>query len=214
MSSQDEPRLPTLCDAVNHHNHQNQVNENDCNNLRNHQPQSNFNNNLNNSFKINLNNNNKIISNNNNNNSNRNGKLPHLSVINNNGTTTGQPTVKDDWNIYNGNENSFNNNDEEYKLENKEPWIADTKKVQLTMNSAVVKLNDNGGLPDKLAEVESLTGHMRIVPEENDESVDCGIGRFRPKWAQRFASTNVFLVVFVIAWMLQVNFLRFFAFIS
>lgn len=58
---------------------------------------------------------------------------------------------------------------------------------------------------DKLAEQDPLTGHTRRVPEI-DELSSCGIGACQPKWAKMFASTHVFMVVFLLAWILQVYF--------
>lgn len=57
---------------------------------------------------------------------------------------------------------------------------------------------------EKLAEQDPLTGHIRREPEL-DELSSCGIGSCQPKWAKMFASTHVFMVVFLLAWILQVN---------
>lgn len=76
--------------------------------------------------------------------------------------------------------------------------------------------NNNGSLineslkgtshSDNLAEKDPLTGeHDRLA--DIDEISNCGIGLCKPKWARVFASTHVFMVVFLLAWILQVIFL-------
>lgn len=71
------------------------------------------------------------------------------------------------------NGNGLNNNHEEYKMD--------------------IKTNGN----DKVAEDDPLTGHRRWdVVEGSKES-------FQPRWAQRFASTNFFMVIFLLAYVLQ-----------
>lgn len=60
-------------------------------------------------------------------------------------------------------------------------------------------------------EQESLTGVVRLPKDDNysndgyDGQSDCGIGLLKPRWARAFASTHVFMVVFLLAWILQVN---------
>lgn len=66
----------------------------------------------------------------------------------------------------------------------------------------------NGGLNGK-NEHESLTGIKRhsltdYSKDEYYERSDCGIGICKPRWARRFASTHVFMVIFLLAWILQV----------
>lgn len=57
---------------------------------------------------------------------------------------------------------------------------------------------------DNLAEKDPLTGeHDRLA--DIDEISNCGIGLCKPKWARVFASTHCFMVVFLLAWILQVN---------
>lgn len=55
---------------------------------------------------------------------------------------------------------------------------------------------------DKLAELDPLTGGRK--PNDLDELSNCGIGSCQPKWARLFSSTHVFMVVFLMAWILQV----------
>lgn len=57
---------------------------------------------------------------------------------------------------------------------------------------------------DKLAELDPLTGGRK--PNDLDELSNCGIGSCQPKWARLFSSTHVFMVVFLMAWILQVSF--------
>lgn len=82
------------------------------------------------------------------------------------------------------------------------------------LNTANALGNGNGlnairnGHPDK-NEHESLTGVVRHPlngysnDQYNDRS-DCGIGLCRPRWAGMFATTHVFMVIFLLAWILQV----------
>lgn len=60
----------------------------------------------------------------------------------------------------------------------------------------------NNGFPDK-NEQEALTGVVR--QSEDDEISSCGVGLCQPKWARYFASTHVFMVIFLFAWVLQVS---------
>lgn len=46
-------------------------------------------------------------------------------------------------------------------------------------------------------------GYSDDGEDENDEDRICGIGSCRPKWATKLASTKVFMVVFLLAWVLQ-----------
>lgn len=71
------------------------------------------------------------------------------------------------------NGNGLNNNHDEYKMD--------------------MKANGN----DKVAEEDPLTGHRKWdVDEASKES-------FQPRWAQRFASTKFFMVIFLLAYVLQ-----------
>lgn len=77
------------------------------------------------------------------------------------------------------------------------------------LNTANALSNANG-LNGK-SEHESLTGVVRqpFKDYSNDEYYkrsDCGIGFCKPKWARVFASTHVFMVIFLLAWILQVMF--------
>lgn len=40
---------------------------------------------------------------------------------------------------------------------------------------------------------------------DDDDGSNCGIGICKPKWARMFASTHVFMVIFLLAWILQVR---------
>lgn len=77
------------------------------------------------------------------------------------------------------------------------------------MNAASNALaNGNGfrnGSSDK-NEHESLTGIVRHpIADYPEDEPGCGIGFCKPKWAGVFASTHVFMVVFLLAWILQVT---------
>lgn len=72
-------------------------------------------------------------------------------------------------------------------------------------------LSNGNGLNGK-SEHESLTGVVRhslndYSNDEYHERSDCGIGICKPRWARMFASTHVFMVVFLLAWILQVIFM-------
>lgn len=71
------------------------------------------------------------------------------------------------------NGNGLNNNHDEYKLD--------------------MKTNIN----DKVAEDDPLTGHRKWDVVEGSKEV------FQPRWTQRFASTNFFMVIFLLAYVLQ-----------
>lgn len=70
-------------------------------------------------------------------------------------------------------------------------------------------LSNGNGLNGK-SEHESLTGVKRrhsLNDYSNDEFYersDCGIGFCKPRWARKLASTHVFMVIFLLAWILQV----------
>lgn len=74
--------------------------------------------------------------------------------------------------------------------------------------NAANALSGANGLNGK-NEHESLTGVMRhplndYPNDEYYERSDCGIGFCKPRWASKFASTHVFMVIFLLAWILQV----------
>lgn len=69
--------------------------------------------------------------------------------------------------------------------------------------------NGSAGLNGKKSELESLTGEKWLNDYSNDddefhEKSECGIGLCKPRWARKFASTHVFMVIFLLAWILQV----------
>uniref|UniRef100_W8B768 Solute carrier organic anion transporter family member 1A5 n=2 Tax=Ceratitis capitata TaxID=7213 RepID=W8B768_CERCA len=82
------------------------------------------------------------------------------------------------------------------------------------------------GVPDKYDEQDPLTGlytQKNTRTRETDESdtdselsnadrqaPDCGLFGCRPKWARNFASTNVFMVVFLLAYILQGMYMTYF----
>lgn len=68
-------------------------------------------------------------------------------------------------------------------------------------------LGNTNGYP---AELESLTGRRKknIQDDEDlasDDISQCGLGGCQPRWTRSFASTHCFMVVFLIAWVLQVG---------
>ena len=71
------------------------------------------------------------------------------------------------------NGNNLNNNHDEYKMD--------------------IKTNGN----DKVAEDDPLTGHRKWTVEGGSKEA------LKPRWAQRFASTKFFMVIFLLAYVLQ-----------
>lgn len=68
-------------------------------------------------------------------------------------------------------------------------------------------LGNANGYP---AELESLTGRRKknLQDDEDltsDDISQCGLGGCQPRWTRSFASTHCFMVVFLIAWVLQVG---------
>lgn len=55
-------------------------------------------------------------------------------------------------------------------------------------------------------ENSALTGGTNATPASHlcdDDDIQCGVGSCRPRWARPLASTRVFMVVFLLAWILQ-----------
>ncbi|XP_059612896.1 solute carrier organic anion transporter family member 74D [Phlebotomus argentipes] len=70
----------------------------------------------------------------------------------------------------------------------------------LLVNGKTGFTHPKNGHADKMpAEADPLTGR-RPFPEDE---TSCGIGSCKPKWARSFATTHVFMVVFLLAWILQ-----------
>lgn len=65
------------------------------------------------------------------------------------------------------------------------------------------------GNNDKQAEDDPLTGHRKHYDDELEVS-NCGLGACKPKWASKYASTNIFMVVFLSAYVLQGCYLTYF----
>lgn len=73
--------------------------------------------------------------------------------------------------------------------------------------------NGSSAINGKKSEHESLTGVKRhsLNDYSNDdddefyERSECGVGFCKPRWARKFASTHVFMVIFLLAWILQVS---------
>lgn len=94
-------------------------------------------------------------------------------------------------------------------------------------NNGSMRNGKNGlGLLDKYDEQEPLTGGLyrpQIIPtrsKDHDDDHDeadlpemdsgCGLFGFRPRWARNFASTHVFMVIFLLAWVLQGMYMTYF----
>lgn len=55
-------------------------------------------------------------------------------------------------------------------------------------------------------ENSALTGGVNATPASHlcdDDEIQCGVGSCKPRWARPLASTRVFMVVFLLAWILQ-----------
>ncbi|XP_055844651.1 solute carrier organic anion transporter family member 74D [Episyrphus balteatus] len=121
-----------------------------------------------------------------------------------------------------------------YSPSNNNEW-KDSEEINNLKNGLhIVKGNNNGsmmngknglGLSDKYDEQDPLTGGLyrpQIIPTRSDELSDddgadlpevgsgCGLFGFRPRWARNFASTHVFMVIFLLAWVLQGMFMTYF----
>lgn len=74
------------------------------------------------------------------------------------------------------------------------------------INSKALLGNGNGypAEHDPLTGVEKDTND-RHEDDDEDEGSHCGLGSCQPKWARSFASTHAFMVVFLLAWILQVS---------
>lgn len=89
----------------------------------------------------------------------------------------GRTVIANGDNNHNG--NLLNNNHEQYKMD----------------------MKTNG--MEKVAEEDPLTGRRQGNNDDVIETSHCGIGSCRPNWARRFASTNYFMVVFLVAYVMQ-----------
>lgn len=122
-----------------------------------------------------------------------------------------------------------------YSPSNNNEW-RDSEEINNLKNGLhIVNGNNNGslmngknglGLSDKYDEQDPLTGGLyrpQIIPKRSDEVGDnddgvelpemesgCGLFGFRPRWARNFASTHVFMVIFLLAWVLQGMFMTYF----
>lgn len=56
-----------------------------------------------------------------------------------------------------------------------------------------------------MAEQDPLTGGVARKEIDIEEMSTCGIGSCQPKWARMFSSTHTFMIVFLLAWVLQVS---------
>ncbi|KAL5293208.1 hypothetical protein ACFFRR_011777 [Megaselia abdita] len=59
-------------------------------------------------------------------------------------------------------------------------------------------------------EVYSSDGDSSSLRRRRDDNNGCGLFGFKPKWAQNLASTHMFMVVFLLAWILQGMFQTYF----
>ena len=76
-------------------------------------------------------------------------------------------------------------------------------KAQSTLKKIFTAPN---GHSEKIQELDPLTGHRQLAQTSSaDPASYCGLGSCQPRWARRLASTHVFMVVFLFAWVLQVN---------
>lgn len=59
-------------------------------------------------------------------------------------------------------------------------------------------------------EVYSSDGDSESLRRRRDDDYGCGLFGFKPKWAQNLASTHTFMIVFLLAWILQGMFQTYF----
>lgn len=127
-----------------------------------------------------------------------------------------------EWGGKNGTTNGASNGAKEgYEKYTYWPELEDNnlKKLSSSNNNgslinAKALLGNGNGYP---AEHDPLTGVdrdgidrcRRHCDDEDDEDnasgAHCGLGSCQPKWARSFASTHAFMVVFLLAWILQVS---------
>lgn len=82
--------------------------------------------------------------------------------------------------------------------------LLDTKD---TMKRRLDESDDDDGEEARLRKEQAIGGgaggaHEAAGGDDDDDRI-CGIGSCRPKWATKLASTKVFMVVFLLAWVLQ-----------
>lgn len=142
----------------------------------------------------------------------------------NNKKDNGQAMMTDYNNGHNGWSNNKNNNDWSKNGNGKDVYERYNYWPELEENS-LKKLggsNNNGSLINSKAllgngngypaELDPLTGAEKDAGDkhhhhhdDDDEGSHCGLGSCQPKWARSFASTHAFMVVFLLAWILQVS---------
>ncbi|XP_037817048.1 solute carrier organic anion transporter family member 74D [Lucilia sericata] len=112
------------------------------------------------------------------------------------------------------------------EVSNNNDWNGDKLKTNGLENS-LNRSNNNGpaingktaaALIDKCDEHDPLTGLYKEKPDQKNYSDDvnfageegCGLFGCKPKWARSFASTHMFMVVFLVAYILQGMYMTYF----
>lgn len=110
---------------------------------------------------------------------------------------------------------------------NNNDWNGDEMKTKGLVDNTLNRSNNNGpvingkngpGLIDKCDELDPLTGLYKEKPESlnyviDDKCIDeegCGLFGCKPKWARSLASTHMFMVVFLLAYILQGMYMTYF----
>ncbi|XP_075160721.1 organic anion transporting polypeptide 74D [Haematobia irritans] len=119
----------------------------------------------------------------------------------------------------NGRTMASNNNEELKNLKNE---IMHQLPLQSNNNGSMVNGKNGIGHNDKYDELDPLTGLYRQKHdiEESDQDSDrhcdlkkkpgCGLFGCRPKWARNLASTHMFMIVFLVAYVLQGMYMTYF----
>ncbi|XP_061395930.1 solute carrier organic anion transporter family member 74D [Musca vetustissima] len=90
--------------------------------------------------------------------------------------------------------------------------------LQSNNNGSLVNGKNGIGHTDKYDELDPLTGLYKQKHDIDESDSDshkangegCGLFGFRPKWASKLASTHVFMVVFLVAYVLQGMYMTYF----
>ncbi|XP_073839641.1 organic anion transporting polypeptide 74D [Musca autumnalis] len=110
------------------------------------------------------------------------------------------------------------NNNEELKNLKNEIIHHHHSPLQSNNNGSLVNGKNGIGHTDKYDELDPLTGLYKQKHESEDSDLDshkakaegCGLFGFRPKWARKLASTHIFMVVFLVAYVLQGMYMTYF----
>lgn len=80
---------------------------------------------------------------------------------------------------------------------------ADTTEIMIRGNCEVDVVDFSTSEKNHIAENDPLTGGIVRTSIDLDDMSSCGIGKCQPACARMFASTKAFMIVFLVAWVLQ-----------